>query len=124
MKITNNENCNIKINDKNVDATNKEKDYKAMNKITLDMNGYEAQFPIWIEEMSELTKELCKYHRGRIARDYEKINTAREHLIEEYVDVCICLEQIKHYYDISNDDYQKWYEYKVTRQFKRMMDNE
>jgi NTP pyrophosphatase (non-canonical NTP hydrolase) len=39
-----------------------------------------------IEEMSELTKEICKYKRGK--KD-------KEHMTEEIADVYIMLEQLK-----------------------------
>ena len=57
--------------------------------------GEKAQKLMAIEEMSELTKEICKDFRG--LRD-------REHLIEEMADVTIMLDQMLLIYKISGEE--------------------
>lgn len=48
-----------------------------------------------IEEMSELTKEICKDFRGKLDR---------EHLIEEMADVTITIDQLIMMYEISEEE--------------------
>lgn len=54
-----------------------------------------AQKLMAIEEMSELTKEICKDFRGKLDR---------EHLIEEMADVLIMLDQMLLLYKISGEE--------------------
>ncbi len=56
--------------------------------------GYDVQTTVAIEEMSELTKELCKVLRG------DKRDKA---LLEELADVQIMLEQMIQLYDTENE---------------------
>ena len=67
--------------------------------------GGESQRRVAIEEMSELTKELCKWDRGQ---------ENRLHIAEEIADVKIMLEQLAIIYncdELIND----WYDYKLER---------
>ena len=57
--------------------------------------GEKAQKLMAIEEMSELTKEICKDFRGKLNR---------EHLIEEMEDVTIMLDQMLLIYKISGEE--------------------
>ena len=57
--------------------------------------GEKAQKLMAIEEMSELTKEICKDFRGKLNR---------EHLIEEMADVTIMLDQMLLIYKISGEE--------------------
>ena len=52
--------------------------------------GVEAQILMVIEEMSELTKELCKGFRGKLDRDA---------IADEAADVTIMLEQLRIIFD-------------------------
>ena len=60
--------------------------------------GEDSQLRMCIEEMSELTKELCKYMR--LVRDegvddaHEKLKQTKLNIIEETADVLNCAEQI------------------------------
>ena len=54
--------------------------------------GAEAQQQMMVEEMSELTKALCKLYRARTEADAEK---AVEDIREEMADVQIMLDQMK-----------------------------
>ena len=56
--------------------------------------GFDMQQAIAIEEMSELTKELCKYKRG--AENFKQI-------AEEIADVEIMLEQLKIMFNCKRD---------------------
>jgi len=53
--------------------------------------GEPAQILMAIEEMSELTKELCKSFRV----NGEKMPTVREHVVEEIADCKITLRQME-----------------------------
>lgn len=64
-------------------------------KQAIELYGEHAQKLMAIEEMSELTKEICKDFRG--LRD-------REHLIEEMADVTIMLDQMLLIYKISGEE--------------------
>ncbi|WP_314673573.1 hypothetical protein [uncultured Solobacterium sp.] len=57
--------------------------------------GERAQKLMAIEEMSELTKEICKDFRGKLNR---------EHLIEEIIDVIITIDQLIMMYEISEEE--------------------
>ena len=54
--------------------------------------GAEAQQQMMVEEMSELTKALCKLYRAKTEADAEK---AIENIREEMADVQIMLDQMK-----------------------------
>lgn len=73
--------------------------------------GIDPQLDMAIEEMSELTKEICKRKRG--VRN-------RAEIIEELTDVEIMLEQLKIIFDISDDDVGEMAEIKLGRLARRM----
>lgn len=77
-----------------------------------DTYGLNHQSMIACEEMSELIKELSKAYRG--ADNYD-------HISEEIADVEIMLEQLKIFYNCS-DDVDSWKDYKLTRLEERMND--
>lgn len=72
--------------------------------------GMENQLPIVIEEMSELTKEICKHIRG---------NDNLLDLIEEAADVQIMVEQLKFMFDIHTQ-VDEMVDYKLDRQLRRI----
>lgn len=72
--------------------------------------GRESQVLIAIEEMSELTKELCKYFRR-----YDR----KKEIIEEVADAQIMLEQLIELFGIEGD-VDKMIDYKLNRQIRRM----
>ena len=57
----------------------------------IDVWGKDAQVMMCIEEMSELTKELCKYFRPDIKLTDER----REHICEEIADVINMASQLR-----------------------------
>ena len=67
-----------------------------------------------IEEMSELTKEICKDFRGKLNR---------EHLIEEVADVTIVIYQLLMMYKISDKEIQQMCERKMERLKERLEDS-
>ena len=72
--------------------------------------GTEIQLVVATEEMSELTKELCKYKRG-----HENI----PHIIEEIADVEIMLERLKIIFDI-HEEVEQQKVYKLNRLEERL----
>ena len=61
-------------------------DRKAVLRKAIDTYGKEPQAKMMIEEMSELTKALCKWFRG-------EADTG--HILEEMADVQIMLDQMR-----------------------------
>lgn len=74
--------------------------------------GPAAQLDMVIEEMSELTKEICKRKRG---------SDNRFELIDEIADVLIMIEQLKMIYNIDNEAVIDRIEIKVNRLNDRLM---
>ena len=64
-------------------------------KQAIETYGERAQKLMAIEEMSELTKEICKDFRGKLNR---------EHLVEEMADLLIMLDQMLLLYKISGEE--------------------
>ena len=58
------------------------KEYASIYQKFIDEFGIESQMMMCIEEMSELTKELCKYFRYK---DTDKISQVENNIIEEKV---------------------------------------
>ena len=73
--------------------------------------GEKAQKLMAIEEMSELTKEICKDFRGKLDR---------EHLIEEMADVTITIDQMMLMYKISRFEIEQMRERKIERLKERL----
>lgn len=72
--------------------------------------GKDSQTLMAIEEMSELTKEICKYSRGK---------TTRERLVDEIADVEIMVKQLEILFDIASD-VDRRVDYKLERQLRRI----
>ena len=72
--------------------------------------GKDSQVLIAIEEMSELTKELCKYFRR-----YDR----RREIIEEMADAEIMLEQLTELFKCDKE-VSEMIDYKLRRQTRRM----
>lgn len=80
-------------------------------KLIIDYYGKLAQLTMCIEEMSELTKELCKYHRGSYYRNS---------ILEEVTDVLITIEQLKIIFELKEVEIQRVIDNKIDRTLKRM----
>lgn len=85
--------------------------YREHYKSFLDAWGYDAQALMVIEEMSELTKEICKRNRKR--KDYKE-----EDLIEEIADVLNMVEQLEYYF--GEEKVEKVREQKIQRTLVRL----
>jgi NTP pyrophosphatase (non-canonical NTP hydrolase) len=72
--------------------------------------GHLMQIIVAVEEMSELTKELCKAIRGK---------ADMEHIAEEIADVEVMLEQMKLIYNVY-PSVEKWRARKVLRLAQRI----
>lgn len=80
-------------------------------KQAIETYGVRTQKLMAIEEMSELTKEICKDFRGKLDR---------EHLIEEMADVTITIDQLMMMYKITFEEIQKVRERKFERLKERL----
>lgn len=80
-------------------------------KQAIETYGEKAQKLMAIEEMSELTKEICKDFRGKLDR---------EHLIEEMADVTITIDQLMMMYKITFEEIKKVRERKFERLKERL----
>ena len=74
--------------------------------------GMSAQVDMAIEEMSELTKALCKERRYK--NDADKHTEAVANVIEEIADVAIMLNQLVIIFD-NNGAIQKQADFKIER---------
>ena len=79
-------------------------DFKGAYDLFMSNLGYDSQVMICIEEMSELTKELCKF--SRYGNNIDNIR-------EELADVFNCVEQLS--YHFGYDEIQKIREFKINR---------
>ena len=90
------------------------KDFIKHYKLFIDTWGLDSQLFMCIEEMSELTKELCKYKRYHDEKIIENIR-------EELADVFNCVEQLSYYFGF--DEVQKIREYKINRAINHIINN-
>ena len=82
--------------------------------------GVKNQIPVWIEEMSELTKVLCKWFRKYDELEGDITDQLLHDMKEEITDVMICLDQLKHLILYTEDDLMENYKFKVNRQLGRI----
>ena len=75
--------------------------------------GETSQINIAIEEMSELTKELCKYNRDPIKWKHA------DHILEELADVLIMCKQIQIIFELSKEELDREIDFKIERTLKR-----
>ncbi len=74
----------------------KEMDFTKQYRLFVNAWGEQAQIRMAIEEMSELTKEICKYIRyTKDTPKPEKISEIKEHLKEEIADVLLMTNQLR-----------------------------
>lgn len=90
-------------------------------KSTIEAYGQMSQVDMAIEEMSELTKALCKERRTQFMPD--KHTKAIDNIIEEIADVSIMLSQLILMFD-SNGAVQHQVDCKVTRLAERLTEHE
>lgn len=83
-------------------------------------------------QLKKLSEELFEFqeavttHELKNSVEYEipltEIIGTEEHMIEEFADVCVVLEQFKAFYDLDNEKIIETMKYKIERQIKRMED--
>lgn len=78
------------------------------------------QMFIWIEEMSELTKVICKWARIYDELDGDLTLDLKQDFLTEIADVTVCLDQIKYVVKIFEDELMEEYKFKVDRQNERI----
>lgn len=78
----------------------------------IEVYGKDLQKQVAIEEMAELTKEICKDFRGK---------GNREHIIEEIADVCIMLDQLMIIYGIETNEMLGEIDIKTARLEERIL---
>ena len=77
----------------------------------IEVYGADLQKQVAIEEMAELTKEICKDFR---------VKGNREHIIEEIADVLIMMSQLEIIYDIKTKELIDVTENKIKRLDERL----
>ena len=87
--------------------------------------GIRNQLKKFNEETYELIEAVNDYERQKEA--CENIGCSRihadkelEHIVEEYADVCVILEQFKAYYNLDNDKIINMMKFKIDRQLERI----
>lgn len=88
---------------------------KKTNKEAILKYGITLQSVVCMEEMSELTKEISKFIRGK---------GKKENLVEEIADVYICLDMLQTMYNISDKEIKREIFIKQLRTNKRLSQEE
>ena len=85
----------------------------------VDELGIENQLPIWVEELSELAKELCKWQRiyKRVGTNLDI--TLRYNILSELTDVENALEQIRHALGFTIEEQECEFIFKVNRTIEK-----
>ena len=93
-----------------------EKTYRIVDEL-----GVENQLPIWIEELSELIKELCKWQRmyKQVGNDIPL--SLRQNILTETIDVENSLNQIRHILKFTSREQMLEYEFKVDRTIRKYL---
>lgn len=77
-------------------------------KSAIEFFGESKQESVCIEEMAELTQQICKFL-------IDHPNKSREKLVEEYTDVLIMLNQMRIIFGITDEEVEKVRTFKLTR---------
>ena len=88
------------------------KERKELLKRFIATLGEDNQLRMCIEEMSELTKEICKYWRMQVYNP-ELEDQVRKNIQEEVADVLICANQVKIMF--GEEEVEKMIDYKLNR---------
>ena len=100
-----------------------DKDLLERNYELLEHYGIFKQITIWIEEMSELTKELCKWQRRYDELEGDLTSEMLENIKKESTDVQVSLDQIKKAIHYTYEEQVENYAFKVERQHERIKDD-
>ena len=87
--------------------------------IVVNSNIKDQMF-IWIEEMSELTKVICKWARRFDELNGDLTGDLKQDFLTEVADVTVCLDQIKFAVKIFEDELMEEYKFKVDRRDERI----
>lgn len=98
-------------------------DWKALQG-TEDLYPQMLKRTICEEECAELIQAISKVSRDKFFTPDSVIDSNeslehRQNEIEEIADVLLCIEMLKDYEHISDDEIQSWIDYKQKRQLKR-----
>lgn len=88
---------------------------KETYKKAIDTYGKDKQLDVVIEEMSELTKEICKFKRGQ---------DNHQQIVEEIADVEIMLQQLKMICDVKCSELEGVKYQKTERLAERLNSDE
>ena len=77
----------------------------------IEIFGEDIQLTVAVEELSELTKEICKYKRG---------NNNKSEILEEMADCYIVLAELQKIFKIDSNDLNNMIKYKIERLRRRM----
>ena len=91
-------------------------DFRKDYQFFIDKWGIDAQMLMAVEEMSELTKELCKLNRFK--DNNEKSKEIINNIKEEIADVINMAEQLEYYF--GEQDIEKIRKEKIERTLKRI----
>lgn len=94
------------------------------NIMIVEHSNIKDQMFVWIEEMSELTKVICKWARRYDELDGDITGDLKQGFLTEVADVTVCLDQIKYAVKIFEDELMEEYKFKVDRQNDRMRNEE
>ena len=86
----------------------------------LEQNGIFKQTDIWIEEMSEIIKELCKLRRNWAEWEGDIPVATLRNIRGEINDGQVALDQMKKAFDYSVAMQELDYEYKVDRALREI----
>lgn len=91
----------------------------------LDKFGEDLQFMVCIEEMGELMQAISKYERVKNLEpeNHEKMEKAKESIIEESADVINCVSQIARIFGEDKVEEQMLYKLKRVEERMKVLDN-
>lgn len=87
----------------------------------VDELGVENQLIVWIEECSELIKELCKWQRMYKEVGNDIPLSLRQNILTESVDIENSLNQIRHILKFTSREQMLEYEFKVDRTIRKYL---
>lgn len=86
-------------------------------KILLETFGEDMQFLLAIEEMSELTKAICKYQRKNKTCTENERQKLIDDILEEVADVQVNIDQLS--YMFGEEKVKEIKDYKIKRALQR-----
>lgn len=98
--------------------------YKEEYKLFIAEKGQESQMIHCVEEMSELTKEICKYMRVKQfdSENVKKLEEVRQNIVEETADVLNFLEQMQMIF--GEEEVDRLRQQKIERTLNKLKNNQ